>query len=228
MSQNDIYKPLDYTKYITSAHKDRPKFVATVKATAGPFAGVQSVLYSLIDGHHIDNAIGAQLDTLGEWIGQTRYLKRPLDDIYFTWDDIDTTGWDSGIWKEKYSATEGLLELDDDSYRFLLKMRISTNAWRGNSSDAYDIWQTTYGDATFVLFTDNGDMSIDVGFSGYVPAPIKAMIRAGLSPFKPESVEVNSYFTNNSGAPMFAWDIQNNALAGWDSGAWPEEFKAMV
>lgn len=214
---------MDYTKYITTQHKDKPRYLATVAASVSPFAAVQELLHQLIDGHFIDTAIGKQLDTIGEWVGQSRYLKHPLDDVYFSWDDKVDTGWDSGIWWDTYSPMEGMVELDDESYRYLLKMFIAANRWDSNLNTAYDIWQQTFGTNNFILFTDYQDMSVDITFSGKLPSPVKQMIKAGLQPFKPESVRVRTYFTNNNDGPVFGWDMANNAINGWDTGYWVDE-----
>lgn len=213
---------VDYTKYITGAHRDKPKFVETVALTAGAINAVSETLLSLIDAHFIDTAVGKQLDTLGEWIGQSRYIKEPLDDVYFTWDKNIDTGWESGLIWDTYSPMSGITRLDDGSYRYLLKMFIAVNHWRGNINDAYDIWQATFGNDNFVIITDHQDMSIDIGFSGQLPAPVKAMIRAGIQPFKPEGVRVNTYFVNGGNGPMFGWDIANDAINGWELGYWPQ------
>lgn len=214
---------MDYTSYITSAHKDKPRFTRSVAASVSPFSAVQDLLLSLIDAHYIDTATGKQLDTIGEWVGQSRYLKKPLDDVYFTWDHIIDTGWDSGIWWDTYSPMEGMVKLDDESYRYLLRMFISANRWKSNSTEAYSIWEETYGDNNFILFTDYQDMSIDITFSGNLPAPVKAMIKAGIQPFKPESVRVRTYFTNNNDGPIMGWDIANNAINGWETAFWADE-----
>lgn len=217
-----MIEPLDYTRYITSAHKSRPRFVATVDITANAFADIQKQLLTLIDGHFIDNAVGKQLDTCGEWIGQSRYIKSPLKGIYFAWDDNRDNGWQSGIWWDTYSPMEAMVKLDDSSYRYLLKMFISANRWNGSTPLAYDIWEQAFGSDNFVLVTDYQNMSIDLGFSGALPAPVKAMLKAGIIPFKPESVRVRTFFTNNYGGPMFGWDISNEAINGYDVAAWAD------
>lgn len=212
-----------YSDYLTSAHKSKPRFKATVDASTAGLEAVQDLLYDLIDAHFIDTAIGKQLDTLGEWIGASRNLRRPLDDVYFAWDDKVDTGWDSGIWWDDYSPTEGITVLDDEGYRVLLKMWIAANHWDGNLNTAYDVWAQAFGNNNFVLVTDYQDMSIDIGFSGALPSAAKALIRSGLQPFKPESVQVRTYFTNNNDGPMFAWDLGNEALNGWDLAFWADE-----
>lgn len=214
---------IDYTRYLTSAHRSKPRFLETVRASVSGFSAVQDLLYSLVSAHAIDTAVGEQLDTLGLWIGQSRELRRPLDDVYFSWDDKVDTGWESGIWWDTYSPTEGITVLDDEGYRVLLKMQIAANHWNGNLNRAYEVWEGAFGYNAFVLVTDWQDMSIDIGFSGALPSTAKALIRSGQQPFKPESVAVRTYFTNNNDGPMFAWDLGNEALNGWDIGFWADE-----
>lgn len=212
-----------YTDLITSAHKDKPKFKATVEASTIGFEQVQATLLGLIGAHALDTAVGSQLDTLGEWIGQSRYLTVPLDNIYFAWDHLVDDGWDSGIWWDTYSPTESITALDDESYRMLLKMYVAANHWDGTPNKAIDVWAQSMGSNSFVIFTDYQDMSCDLAFSGKLPSAAKAMIRAGLNPFKPESVRVRTYFTNNNDGPIFAWDMDSPALSGYDVGYWVDE-----
>lgn len=214
---------MNYTQYVTGAHRDKDKFMRTVELSTDPYAVMQETMLSLIRAHDIDFAVGSQLDTLGLWVGQSRYLKTPLDDVYFTWDKSTETGWDSGIWYDTYSPTEGITKLDDDSYRYLLKMIIAANHWRGNINDAYSIWENTFGTDNFILITDYQNMSIDIGFSGNLSSAVKQMLKSRLNPFKPESVRVRTYFTSNNDGPMFAWDFANSALNGWDIGYFSEE-----
>lgn len=212
-----------YLNYITSEHRNKPKFVATVGISSHPYVTLQGVLRGLIPGFDVDKAVGKQLDIIGEWVGQSRQLVVPLKDVYFAYNGSEKEGWESGIWWHNYDPSTGIKTLDDDSYRFLIKLKIAANAWHGKRSEAYDIWEGAFGEHTFVLITDYQDMSIEMGFSGAMPAPVRALLQAGLNPFKPESVRVKTYFISNTDGPMFGWDIANEAINGWDTASWSSE-----
>lgn len=212
-----------YTELITSSHNNKPKFVKTVDISTNPYSDIQEILLSFHNKFDLDIAVGDQLDILGEWIGRSRYLPLPLDGVYFNWDTTIDEGWDAGRWKDTYDPDNGLVKLDDDSYRYLLKMQIAANHWKGSKDEAYDSWIETFGDGRFIIIQDYQDMSIEIGFSGEMPTVIKQIIKSGIQPFKPESVKVNTYFTSGYNGPLMGWDIDNDAINGWDTGYWADE-----
>jgi hypothetical protein len=73
-----------YLNLITSQHRDKPKFVATVQATVSPLVALQDTLKGLVQDYDLDTAIGQQLDIIGQWAGVTRNLNTPLTGVYLT------------------------------------------------------------------------------------------------------------------------------------------------
>lgn len=74
---------------------------------------------------------------------------------------------------------------------------------------------------TYVFIQDNQDMTITVGISGVVPSALfLALLAGGYIPIKPEGVAVNYVVTSVSGDPIFGFDVQNQYVAGLDTGAW--------
>lgn len=212
-----------YTDLITSAHNQKEKFVKTVDISTSPYESIQNILNNLINKYDIDLAVGDQLDTVGIWVGIGRYLPLPLEGVYFTWDTTIDEGWDAGRWKDTYDPDNGLVKLDDESYRYLIKMQIAANHWHGTKDEAYDIWTETFGDGKYIIIQDFQDMSIEIGFSGEIPTVIKQIIKSGIQPFKPESIRVNTYFTSGFNGPIMGWDIDNDAINGWDTAYWADE-----
>lgn len=136
----------DYTALITSEHKSAPRFVATVRASAEPFAGIQDAMRAMLAAFDVDTAIGVQLDTIGQWVGISRTVTIPLDSFYFAWDDAQN-GWGSGIWEGEVGAiTTSDFELPDDMYRAIIKAKIIANKWRGSIFEIYDILHTAFPD----------------------------------------------------------------------------------
>ena len=212
-----------YLDYITSEHNTKNKFVQTVDISTHPYVTLQGALRAIAASFDIDTAVGSQLDAVGLWVGQDRNLTVALRGVYFSYNTIPSEGWDSGVWKQTFDPTDTIKVLDDDSYRYLLKLKIVANSWNGSRNQAYDIWEATFGDDTFILVTDYQNMSVELGFSGEMPAPVRALLQAGLNPFKPESVRVKTYLISNTDGPMFGWDIANEAINGWDTAYWADE-----
>lgn len=133
----------DYLDLITSQHKTRPKFIATLEALLKPVQGVADLLDDMRTIFDLDTAIGQQLDATGIRIGRTRYLKTPLEGIYFSWNEKGV-GWQEGIWKGLYDPDTGLIRLPDDIYRTLLKAKVAANQWDGTIPGAYEVWDTVF------------------------------------------------------------------------------------
>lgn len=215
----------NYLNLITSEHRDKPKFEATVTVGVSPFAKIQDVLNGLPADFDIDTATGVQIDAVGVWIGRSRRIDTPLTGIYFTWEGLLSEGWDAGSWKGEFDPDSGLVDLPDGAYRTLLKAKIAANNWDGSIPQAYDIWLSAFGAESILLIQDNQDMSMVIAIAGERLDTIEqALLVNGYIPLKPEGVKVNYYAVAPSAGTLMAWDVTpNTALAGWDSGQWATE-----
>lgn len=212
----------DYLNLITSEHRDKPNFVATVKANVEVFVQAQNLLLSMIPIFDLDTAIGDQLDILGEWVGVSRNVNVPIPGVYFSWDGDFTVGWDFGTWQGDLTPFE-VTVLPDDAYRTLIRAKIAANHWDGTTEGAYAIWDQLFPNIT-ILIQDNLNMSYDLAIvGGIVDSLTAALITGGYIPLKPEGVKVNEYFFPVNTGPLFGFDINNDFLQGWDSGSWARE-----
>jgi len=212
----------EYLNLITSEHRGKVKFEATVLANVSPLSYLQTVMAEFPADFDIDQAIGVQLDAVGIWIGRSRRVDIPLTGVYFSWDDVASTGWESGSWQGQFDPDSGLVDLPDDAYRVLLKAKIAANRWDGTIPGAYAVVDSAFGDGTYILIQDNQDMSMSIGISGISLSAInQAVLLGGYLPLKPEGVRIQYYMLAPSGGKLLAWDVvENDALAGWGSGEW--------
>lgn len=182
----------EYTRLITSEHADKPKFTAMVEAVSGAFVNSQNFLNSVPSAFDLDEAVGAQLDILGLWIGVSRRIRVPISNVYFSWDTADV-GWDQGVWLQSTDATSTISVLDDDTYRLVLRAKIGANNWDGSIITAAPILSEIFGGSgTYVQIRDNGDMSFTAYVLGPKPSALKmALISGGYIPIKPAGVSVN-------------------------------------
>ncbi|CCD30221.1 Putative bacteriophage protein [Candidatus Glomeribacter gigasporarum BEG34] len=206
---------------IPAANRDKPKFRAVIEASVQPFVDLHNALASMPAAFDVDQAIGAQLDQVGTWVGLARAVQIPLTGIYFTLDDAHL-GFDQGVWKQPHDPTEGVTRLDDDTYRLLLKAKIRANHWDGAPDSMADMLNAIFGADTHVFVQDNGDMSITVGIAGQIPhAAFLAILTRGYLALKPEGVRVAYVIvTPENGAPLFGFDVHNACISGFDTGAW--------
>ena len=209
-----------YLDLITGQHRDKPNFVATVRALVEPLAALQAALAAMPAAFDLDEAVGVQLDRVGERVGRTRYVATPLA-VYFTLDDA-ALGFDLGAWKGPYDPDTGLTALPDDAYRSLLRAKVAANQWDGTVPGAYDAWEVVFApEGSLIVIEDHQDMSMAVGIAGRPPnAVLLALLTGGYIPLKPEGVRVSYYAITTTAAPLFGFDAQSSALAGFDTGAW--------
>ncbi|SCB10344.1 Protein of unknown function [Cupriavidus alkaliphilus] len=120
----------DYTGLVTSEHSQRPKFMSVVAALAQPMVDLMNLLGGMPDKFDLDQAVGAQLDDVGRWVGISRRVSTPLTGVYFSF-DTPGVGFDQGSWKGPFDSDTGLTLLDDDTYRLVLRAKIGANHWDG-------------------------------------------------------------------------------------------------
>ncbi|MEQ1964664.1 DUF2612 domain-containing protein [Xenorhabdus khoisanae] len=210
----------DYLKLITPQHRNSPKFVAHIDLITRIFSDISQTALQLNAAYSLDNAVGAQLDATGEWIGLSRYVRTPVVGVYFSL-DTEGLGFDQGGWKRRYDSESGFTELDDETYRTLLRVKIEANHWNGSNMMLEQIYQRILPNSNSrIFFVDNQNMSMDVFLTGgAIPEVIKSVIRQGYLNIKPEAVRVNNYINSASGE-LFGFDINNEYVAGFDTGGW--------
>ncbi|MCP1120121.1 DUF2612 domain-containing protein [Robbsia andropogonis] len=211
----------DYTGLITSEHSKRPKFMAMIAAVSQPFVDQQNLLGTVAQLFDLDVAVGAQLDVVGQWVGVSRDVATPLIGVYFAW-DTDGVGFDQGVWQGQYDPDSGVVSLDDDTYRLLIRAKIAANRWDGTLAGAIDVLSIIFDGSTLVFIDDHADMSISISISGVLPSAVfLALLKNGLIPLKPSTVWVADYSaTSVSGSAIFGFDAENQYVSGFDTGAW--------
>lgn len=210
-----------YLGLITSYHRGKPKFAAMVKAIVEPIVAQQAFFQNLPRDFDLDEAIGVQLDQVGEWVGRTRFIKVPIAGAWFSF-DILNRGFDQGIWlNSQYDTPAGVTRLDDETYRTLLRAKIAANNWDGTLGSAKAALEILFpGGETTILVLDNQDMTITFGVSGAIPSALFiALLSQGYLPLKPEGVRADYLITTVAG-PLFGFDVSNEFISGFDDGAW--------
>ncbi len=211
-----------YTDLITSEHQTATKFMEMVAQVCQAWADSVYLAQQIPGLYDIDQAIGAQLDAIGQWVGISRNLAVPLVGVYFSLDTAGV-GFDQGVWLGPYDPTSGLVALPDDYYRLLLKAKILNNQWDCDTPDAYTLASVIYQPLGYQLFIqDHSDLTMDLGLLGAGPPPaiVWAMLTTGLLDVKPLGVHINSYVAQSAAGPIFAFDLNNTYFAGFDTGNW--------
>lgn len=211
-----------YLDLVTSEHADKPKFMAMLSNALQPLADGLAAIASLPSLFDLDKAVGVQLDAVGIWVGQSRFIPSTLAGVYFSWDTAGV-GWNAGSWFGPGSNISGLSALPDDAYRTLLRATIAENQWDGTIPGAYAVWNTVFTNVGYgILIQDLPGMNMLYALTGNVPDAVTlGLFLNGYLALKPAGVRINAFFTPAvANQPYFGFDVQNSSISGWDTGCW--------
>lgn len=219
-----------YTDLITNYHRDKPLFTQHVDLSTRPLSDAASAMSSLITAFDIDDAVGVQLDILGEWIGRKRTVAIPIAGVYFSF-DTEGLGWDQGVWQGPYDPDSGYTSLSDETYRIILKAKIAINQWDGTNDALKGILDTALaGYGLTMQIVDGQDMTISIWVFpekdiSLVSRELIAAIRQGYLTVKAAGVyagtiNIPSIFTPSDGSKFFGFDMESDFISGFDSGSW--------
>lgn len=219
-----------YTDLITNYHRGKALFVQHVDLSTRSISDTINTSNGLLEYFDIDNAVGAQLDILGKWIGRSRVVSQPISGIYFSF-DTELLGWDQGVWQGPYDPDNGFTSLSDETYRIILKAKVAINNWDGTNDTLPDILENALsGSGLKMQIVDNQDMTISVWIFpdtdiSDVSQELIAAIKQGYLTVKAAGVwaggiETPSIITPSTGNKFFGFDMNNEYIAGFDDGAW--------
>lgn len=211
----------DYDRLLAPEHQEQPLLTATVDLSVQPFVDEQNALVALGGDFDLDAAVGVQLDAVGVRVGRNRYVTLPLSGVYFAWDTANL-GWDQGYWQGEFDPSTGVVALDDETYRLLLKAIIIDNSWDGTLHGAAAglavLFNGTITPGTMIFLEDGMDMTMTIGVVGTPPpAVVLALLISGEFGLKPTTVHVD-YVTSTTA--LFGFDLETPLVSGWDVGSW--------
>lgn len=207
----------DLLNLITSEHRQRPNYISFVSIFLQGMADIRAVAESLTEAFDLDTAVGVQLDQVGEWIGRTRALRVPISGVYFSW-DVDGQGWDEAVWYQTGDPTSNIVSLPDEQYRLYLQVVAQANEWDGTIPEAERLYAILFAPGG-VIVIDNQDMSMDLALFGILPDTLTlALFEGGYLDLRPAGVRINQYIIPTAPGPLFGFDIENSAIAGFGVG----------
>ena len=179
---------------------EKPKAKAEIELQASSWETTRVFLESLDQAFDLDSAIGAQLDVLGRIVGISRSVPDVIPKVYFGFsinpvDEGFSSKFDpnriGGPFFSKFSTGFTDLQLDDNDYRFFIRVKAALNRAAGYlSSDQYisiqDVILAAFEGSAYVV--DNLDMTLTLYVSGVVSLERLALVQAlNLLP-KPQGV----------------------------------------
>ena len=180
-----------YIDLITSEFYNNNKFTEMTRKILEKDYHSTSILEHLWDYFNLDNAVGKQLDVVGQYLNLTREL--PIDSNVLP--DV----------------------LPDDLYRLVLKARVLQYHWDGTIEGIYRITKTLIPDALIWLVDkQNGSYQMLLMSPNFDDNISELFILGYITP-KPAGVKVIYTLFEK---PFFAWDRNDQYYKGWDESVW--------
>ena len=159
-----------YSALITSEHNTKPDFMAWVDTLCGSAASITASILAIPAAFDLDNAVGAQLDVVGQWVGQARTVNAVLIVGFFGFDDdvaAATFGEEGNIsiggpFYEEGAPFEGSTVLGDTDYRTVLRARIVRNQSHGTLADIENALEFIFGSPAQVADAGTNSLAVTV------------------------------------------------------------------
>ena len=192
---------LYYVNLLILQYRKLPNAQAHISALINQLM-IYDLMIQVRDGYNIDDAVGVQQDIIGKYLG----ISRVVTGATFTRDYFgmveygDTAPFDHEPFIEygdpvpdvqylRYN--ESLSSLNDEEYRFILKLRLNKNHTNASVRDI-DLMMEEFFSGTGT-FTDNEDMTIEYEFDSGIERLIIVAQAEGLLP-KPAGVGITVTF----------------------------------
>lgn len=157
----------EYVNLVTSQHRQKPKFIESIKVAISPIIDCQNMLLNLSRFHDLETAQGKCLENLAHWTGTPLIIPGVAQLEYFGFEDQPsslTFGETDdlsigGYFRESGQTGTGGLVPAGEFLRCLIQAKILKNHSTGNLDETKDILNLVLGHVEFRV-TDNHDMTV--------------------------------------------------------------------
>ena len=210
-----------YTELIAGAHRNKEKFQEWIFTLTEPLNEAREKLIEMQKLFDVETAVGDQLDAVGARVGASRYLPVMLTDVYFALDDYMGIGLDLGVWKGPYDPGDGLVRLDDETFRAVIKSTILMNHWDGQNGSLPDFVAGVFANfgvvGKFMDLQDFQTMQVAINLTPQTTPPVVYdLLSRRIIDIVAAGVALN--LTEN--LPWFGFDYETQSVKGLGEGYW--------
>lgn len=147
----------------TAQFEGKQNLEAFSKAMLAPAQGIQTALKQLRDERWLDNAVGQQLDGIGEIVGQPRTIPDTVYLLFFGYaEQPAATAYNQARYRRAdESAVGGTTVLPDEEYRQILRWKIGVNNGHGTLPEIAHALATMLG-TEYAAVTNAGNAKVRV------------------------------------------------------------------
>lgn len=210
-----------YTELIAGAHRNKEKFQEWIFTLTEPLNEAREKLIEMQTLFDVETAVGDQLDAVGDRVGASRMLPVTLTDVYFALDDYMGIGLDLGVWKGHYDPGDGLVRLDDETFRAVIKSTILMNHWDGQNGSLPDFVAGVFANfgvvGKFMDLQDFQTMQVAINLTPQTTPPVVYdLLSRRIIDIVAAGVALN--LTEN--LPWFGFDYETQSVKGLGEGYW--------
>lgn len=210
----------EYSKLLIKQYYNKPKARAEIKAKAKHYEGLYNAVRLFPDQFDIDKATGYSLDLIGKIVNVSRSVNTVVAKIGFGFEENpNSRGFAdkfnnidiSAPFQDKFTSGFTSLQLDDITYRLIIKTKIAVNnvtAYIVNDekTSIQDVINSAFDGEAWVI--DNYDMSLTL----YVPPALETerlrlIKELNLLP-KPQAINYNVIVSAKQGSTFGFIDNQ--------------------
>lgn len=210
VDSTDIQNLIDYyVNLLIIQYNDKVKARETIALLVDELLA-SGIYFDVRDGYSVEEAIGAQLDVIGEYVGVDRFYQGvDFDGIYFGFSNANE---DEEVGVEGFSDASDFLnkdgiflgasdvisvdkKLNDDDYRILIKLGIIQNTSNYSDKEINDNLFNFFGNSLYAV--DNYNMTMTYFVPSNLTQLIKAIIYKQLLP-KPMGVGIQAIIEDNT------------------------------
>lgn len=196
-----------YTSLITSEHNQLPKFMSMMTAVCGSIAEITAGIRSITPAFDLDKAVGAQLDIVGLWVGQSRVIDNVLLQGFFGFsDDPEALTFGEinnpaigGIFAEYGQSVTTTTVLEDNDYRTVLRARIVRNQSSGTLADIERALNFVFGAQCRIVDPGNFNLTIFVS-TPITPTQQTLLRQLDILP-RPAAISINNILFSGTPPP---------------------------
>lgn len=188
----DITSILDYyTNLLIIQYHEKPKAKATITALVNTILA-NGIILDIDNGFNLDDAVGAQLDTIGKYVGVDRFynVTDPVDFFAVTpYDEVSPethqkygfsqyASFPSGVGNGTITYNTVITvgnQLNDADYRTLLKLKIARNYSNHSHKDIDAILYKFFGNEVYATSPNDMTMAFNI-----TPAAPIGIVRAAI------------------------------------------------
>ena len=194
--------------------RESPNLIGYIRALVAEGDDLETVFHQILNERSIDTSAGAQLDILGELVGQSRNV---IDGAFVTYfgflGNPNATGFNTDPFWDGISPLTATGFLTDAQYRQYIKAKIAVNYSTGVHGDFVTVFKILFGSATKVMTENLGNANARVYIGhNFTPEDELLIVSSDKNKILPRAAGVNiEYLKFPAGGPF---GFAANPLAG--------------